>query len=370
MTNRERINASFAFQETDRLCFAPLCDGYFATGLPAQGHPNDLIAALKYIGCDIILRHAPCYTEHYENVQVSTTENNGVYTTSYSTPKGDVSFVYYFENGTRFLKKHLLKSVSDLEIMTYIAEHTYYEECFDQFTEFEEILGDDGVATATAPMSPLLEATQVLCGLENMSYFLYDEPDIVEAMFAAMHKRNIKVYELLKKLPSKYVFAYEDTSTTLISRDQMSKYAVPALNDYAKIMHEAGKTFITHMCGKLKGFMGEIAKVQSDGIDSVCPPTTGDVTLAQVRAALPNKVLIGGIEPPSMVLKNREALLSDIISTLNGIEDKRGIILSSGDAVPYGTSIETLRAISEMIRFLGEKSLKPGIDVGVIKHFL
>jgi hypothetical protein len=370
MTNRERLALALSYKKTDRLCFSPLCDGYFSAGLPAQGFKDDLLAALTYTGCDILLRHAPCYREVYESIEVRTEESGGKYRTHYDTPAGGVYFDCYFKNGTRFLSKHLIESAADVRVAEYIARHTFYEPAFEEFTRCEELIGEAGAATATAPCSPVMEVLQVLAGIENATYLFMDEREAMDSLFSALHERNKRVYGLLGGLPSPYVFAYEDTSTTVLNLEWMNDYAVPYLNDYAELLHSAGKKYLTHMCGKLGGFCPQISRVRSDGIDSVCPPTTGDLTLAAARAAFPDKVLIGGIEPPSMVLLGRKQLLSGVVNTLNELQSKTGIVLSSGDAVPYGADINTIKAIADMLKELGEKSLEPGIPQAIVEKYL
>ena len=371
MTSKERILAALNFSQTDRLPYSPLADNYFAASLPAQGHEYDLIKSLRYIGCDVIERHSPCYEErHGGGVVVSTKEVGKEYETTYETPVGSIHNRFYFENGAMYTRKHLLDSVEDVKVMTYVAEHTDFVPRFDLFEERKQVIGEDGIPTPTAPCSPLMETLQVLCGLENSTYILLDEPEAMEGLFAALHERNKKVYRLLCDIDSPVVFCYEDTSTTIMSRDWLTAYALPALNEYAEILHAGGKKYITHMCGKLSGFKTEIAGVKSDGIDSVCPPTTGDLALADARTAFPNKVLIGGIEPPSLVLKSREEILRGVAETVNCVTDKRGVILSTGDAVPHGSPIETLKAIADFLKYLGPRSLSGGVDPDEIKKFL
>ena len=362
MTAKERILATFQFGETDRLCFSPLADDYFATGLPKQGFDYNLIQALDYVGCDIIERHSPCYREVYDpSVIVETKEIHGRYETHYTTPVGHINNCFYFVNGTTYTKKRLLEDIEDVKVMTYIAQHTDYELLPEIFAERQRLIGDRGIPTPTAPCSPLLETLQVLCGLENTTYMLLDEQDIVEEMFAALHERNKKVYKLLCTLNAPVVFAYEDTSTTLISRDWLNKYALPTLNDYAEILHNGGKMYITHMCGKLSGFKTDIAtRLNSDGIDSVCPPTTGDLPIWEARKAFPNKLLLGGIDPPSLVCVPEKQILEYVEEIIERMPTKKGYILSTGDAVPHGTSIHTLKAISDLIKSLGVSSLKNG----------
>ena len=360
MTSKERILASLAFEETDRLCYSPLADNYFASSLEKQGFEYDLIKALRYIGCDIIERHAPCYREiHKGGISAHTDTEGKRFMDVYETPVGKISNRYYFEHGTMFLEKHLIETPEDAKVMAYIARNTEIELTPELFEERKRYLGDDGIPTPTAPCSPLMETLQVLCGLENTTYFLMDEEEIMEDLFAALHERNKRIYKALCALDSPVVFCYEDTSTTILSKTWLNAYAVPALNEYADILHNGGKKYITHMCGKLTGFVGDLqCSLKSDGIDSLCPPTTGDLEIWAARKAFPKKVLIGGIEPPSLVQKSEKEILAKVEEIIEKMPDKRGFILSTGDAVPHGTPVSTLKAVADLIKSLGADSVK------------
>ncbi len=248
-----------------------------------------------------------------------------------------------------YTEKHLLSTPEDVKVMTHIARNTQYIPRFELFEERKKAIGDDGIPTPTAPCSPLLETLQVLCGLENTTYLLLDEEDAMREMFAALHERNKNYYRLMCDLDTPVVFAYEDTSTTIMSRDWFQSLAAPCLNEYAKILHGAGKLYITHMCGKLSDFSEDIAKILSDGIDSVCPPTTGDMECWDAKSAFGGKVIIGGIEPSSLVMKSEEAILSHVSEILERMRGGRGFILSTGDAVPHGTSVELLKKIADLV---------------------
>ena len=51
------------------------------------------------------------------------------------------------------------------------------------------------------------------------------------------------------------------------------------------VVKGAGKVCIVHMCGKLKGFAAEVGAGRMDGIDSLCPPTTGDFWAHEARVS-------------------------------------------------------------------------------------
>lgn len=195
-----------------------------------------------------------------------------------------------------------------------------------------------------------------------------DYPADVDALLAAMHERNKKAFRLMRDLKCEAIIAYEDTSTTLLNEEWLLNYAVTAVNDYAEILKDSGKVYVTHMCGKLNAFKHLISRFKSDGIDSLCPPTTGDLCLWDARKAFPEKVLIGGIEPPALVVMNKEETLRYIIDFINNMTDKTGVILSTGDATPNGTKIENLKAVADLIKYLGKNSLSSGLDYSVIEN--
>ena len=355
LTKKQRILLALRGEKTDRIPFSPLADNYFASSLEKQNHPYDLLRALRYIGCEIMERHSPCCDVRYGgDIRVESRPIEGGKTeTHYSTKFGEIYDRFYFQNGAMYTEKHLLSTVEDVKVMTFIAQNTEYVPRFDLFEERSRCIGEDGIATPTAPCSPIMETLQVLCGLENTTYLLMDEEGSMLEMFDALHRRNREYYRMVARLNSPVVFAYEDTSTTIMSREWFSKFAAPALDDYADILHNADRLYITHMCGKLSGFQHEIADLKSDGIDSVCPPTTGDIECWEAKTAFRNKVIIGGIEPSSLVMKSEEEILDHVRQICQNMRGIPGFILSTGDAVPHGTSIELLKKINALVQQCG-----------------
>ena len=176
--------------------------------------------------------------------------------------------------------------------------------------------------------------------------------------FEAANARNIRQYQVIAEAPCELVISYEDTSTTVMSKDMFVNFTAPAINEYADILHKANKKFITHMCGKVSGFIDEIGAGRQDGIDSLCPPTTGDLCANDARAVWGNKrVIIGGIEPPSLSRFTVDETIENVKAVIKSMANNNGFILSTGDAVPYGTPIENLVCISHLIKELGYKSV-------------
>lgn len=355
MNGKERVLATLRGQETDRLCWSPLIDPYFTSSLPEQGYDElNIPDAARLVGADIIERHCPTIravedaaimhrVEHKANTELEITE----------TPVGTLTTEKRLSatGHTSFVSKHLIVTLEDLKVYQYVVEHTHYETDFVTFREHAQFISGDGIATSSGPMSPLQEFLQTLCGVVKTIYLLRDYPEETKDCFELMHAQNKAAYRLLGESPTEVIIDYEDTSSTVISPTYYRKYCAPLIDDYAEICHDAGKCFITHMCGKLQAFSDQIQCGQQDGVDSVCPPTTGDTWVYEARTVWgPEKIILGGIEPPALVLMNAQETREYVIRVLDQMPTFRRFILSTGDATSHGTPVENLRAITEVVQ--------------------
>lgn len=371
MTNRERIIAALNGKETDRLPWAPLIDPYFVNSLPNQGYNLDLVDAMKYIGIDIIERHVQAVKGHTRNLNVRTETRGKSTRTYFDTPVGTLFSDTCQTEYTSYVSKHLISTIEEAKIYQYIAENTTYSPDFEYFSSRDKAVGDYGIATPSGPITPIQDMLQYYTGVEDTVYMLADYPEEMDELLSVMHERNLRQYKVLADCPCEVVIDYEDTSTTVMSKSMYENYSAPMINDYADIMHSGGKKFITHMCGKLSGFAETIALGRMDGIDSVCPPTTGDLWPWDARKVFgDSKVIIGGIEPPGLSRMTVEESLQTVVNIIRNMPSLKGFILSTGDAVAYGTPIKNLIAITKLIERLGRESLNKDFDekIATIKY--
>jgi uroporphyrinogen-III decarboxylase len=358
MSGKERILASLRGEECDRLCWAPLIDHYFTASLPDQGCPElDVPDACRLVGADILERHSPAlrWIED-DSIQRRLEQKNGQDWETIETPVGSLFSIKGYTKGSVHVIRWPVQTVEDVKTWQYIVEHTRAEADYAAFNRRQEIIGEDGIATCSSPPTPITNFLEDLCGVQQTYFLLADHRAELEACFEVMRARNLETFRLLAESPSPVVITYEDTSSTLISPAYYRKYCAPVLDDYARACHAAGKPFITHMCGKLSTFNAELKAGLQDGIDSVCPPTTGDLWAHEARAAWgPEKIIIGGIEPPRLERMTTAQTRDYIAAILEQMPTFRRFILCTGDATAYGTPVENLRAVTEVVRSFGWK---------------
>lgn len=374
MTSKERLLAVLRHKKPDRIPWAPLIDGYFTSSLPKNMEMN-VVEALRYIGADIMERHVSTFTSLIRrsaevtpkaeetitqgNIKLTTKkgEKKGEVLRIYETPLGILKERFIFTKTSPFIPfplEHRIKKRKDLEIYKYFIENIKYEPYFNGFQKEADYIGDDGLATTSGPGTPLLALLQVDMGLERFYYYLSDYPQEMEELLAVMHERNKKVYRMIAKSPAEVVIDHENTSTTLHSPKMYERYCLKELNEYADILHKKNKIFLVHRCGKLKSLMDLLDKGKEDGIIDITPAPTGDLDIAEaLKVWGKSKVVMGGIDPTAFTGLSSEGIKEYVKKLLKEVSPGDNFILGSADATPFGTPIENLKAITEVVKKCG-----------------
>jgi uroporphyrinogen-III decarboxylase len=375
MSSRERLMAALRHKETDRIPWSPLICGYYSSGLPEPLRGNDL-AVQRDIGADVMERISttvygqllpsgipPAFEiSPEEPIEIVTSSNNVAIREvcegnrllrMYETPVGVIRETYETRESSPWMAfpvEYKIKTHEDLSIYRYIVEAQEYQPAYSDFIRISAEIGDDGIATTPSPISPFQMLLEVELGVEQFHYFLIDYPDELEALMRVMHAKNLEACEIIAESPAEVVIIYENTSTSYISPPMFTQYILEHLNEYADLYHEAGKIVLIHACGTLKDIVEELGIGRYDGVCDIAPPPTGDLELAEAKEVWGNrKVATGGIDATAFVSLSPEEMKKHVLHILQRISSHRGVVLGSGDAVPAGTPLETLRAVSEAV---------------------
>jgi hypothetical protein len=371
---RERLRSAFRGEPwSERAPWAPLVDGYY---LSSREKGVDALEANKRVAADALVRHVFAWSSEIFNRRGSATARrrvsaadedwtaNGVTMSMrcYERNEGLEMIRTWTLEGHSLTERHMftttspfipfpldfpLKTVEDLRVYGEMIKRDRFHPAFDDFAREDRRIGDAGMATDTSPVTPFQQLIQHLVGIEGFyAEMLPDHPGEVDALIRTMHEKQLEAYGVLAASPAEVVIGYENTSTTLISPDLYSRYGQPYIDDYADVLHGAGKIYLTHRCGKLAALLPQIARGRDDGIADLSPAPTGDVSLWDARAALPRKIVFGGLDATVLAAASDEAARSVAREIVARIDDTRGVILGSGDAVPQNARPENLAAVS------------------------
>lgn len=363
MKSRQRLLAALRHEPVDRVPWTALITDYYLQSLPESLGlltPNDI---LKYVGADILdigwsgllETGRSALKTRTPGVEIIKDRRGDIINTTLVTPIGSVSEQHREESiaATSFRTRFFIQNAKDCEIMRYMYEHRIYEPDYAPLQRQLDALGDDGVFAYWAPRSPLQMLLEELAGLETTVFLLADHLEVTENLLTAIHEANKVAYRLLAESPAEFIVSVEDTSTTMISPRLFEEYVMPFLNDYSAILHSRGKIHGAHMCGHLSALLGLINQLDLDGIESLTPFPTGDTDLAHAKAVLEDKFIIGGLDAPSVKRRTAQEIKNWVKDILSRLPTREGIVLEVTDDVSYGTPLENLRVIGEIVEEYG-----------------
>ncbi len=120
-----------------------------------------------------------------------------------------------------------------------------------------------GMGLFVCPTSGFLEIPlDILFGYENLCYLLYDQPELVEAVFKKAGETIYQFYERLLGLPNLVGFFQGDDmgykTGTLISAEHLKRLSLPWHKKLAHLAHKNSLIYILHSCGQLDEIMNNL----------------------------------------------------------------------------------------------------------------
>jgi len=374
MTSRERLLAILNKEkEIDRVGWSPLIDGYYMSSFPPG---KDIIDAFREINADVMERHVFTWNSNFENkkIGIDSDDSNSkdfiendvrikeelkkvgkrkLLTIKWEIPGHVLTSKYIYTEESPYIPfplEYFIKTPEDIEAFIYIKEKERYINRFSDFIEEDKRIGDMGIATDSAPPSPIQEIIQHLIGVEKFyTLFFTDHLSKLVKLMEVMHEKNIEAYRLIAKSPADVVMDYENTSTTLVSPEIYEKYSLHYIDDYADILHKKNKIFLTHRCGKLKGLIDLLKKGKDDGIIDISPGPTGDLNIWDAWESLPDKIVQGGLDPTFLTQWSTKKVKDYVNLILSKTGSGNRLIMGTADATPKDAKIENLIAVGEVI---------------------
>ncbi len=355
MTVKQRLISSIKGMQTDRVAWSPFLAYYFDM-LPAEVRKKGMFNYLKEMNADPLIRGsvAPFCVNNSKNGYSEKTVGKKRYF-CFDTPVGQLNGCYTFSDSANswFLTDHPVSTEEDFKTLSYVAKHTEVIDNVLAANEYYNEIGSEGLsvpclgAWSKTAFQALLEHW---CGTEELTYALYDFPEVVEETLEVMKEKNLETINYaIKSKPEAFLF-YEDTSTTNINPAMFKNYIAPEISSWGKILHENDKLLIHHACGHVKDLLSLMAETNIDAIESLSPPPTGNVEIAEAFKLLPPKVgIIGGLEP-TFILNSSLSELEMHTRELINIAKGKSFILANSDSCPPGTDYEKFLLVSRIVR--------------------
>lgn len=359
MTSRERILATFRGEEVDRFpVWLKMANRTWQSSQPEPYRSMDAEALLRAAGCDLML-HARCSAKKQTpHVEQSVTQTSGIRRTTMRTPDGVLVGEETFDPYTE--SWHPTKFAGDtlehFRSLRWLFADTSYtvdaSEASSAAARQSELEAKDAISMASIGPGPLMNLIEHVCGPVQTTYYMYDEPSLFSEILELMHADRMRHLEaLLPHLKVDTFWLTENTSTTLISPGMFEDFCVEHLRAYGELIIGRGIVAVHHMCGLLNALLETIDALPTQVNEAYTTRPLGDVSLAEGRARMPSKTLIGGTNA-TLWLEPVEKIVETVAADLADCADRRKIFLTSAGVLPPPVSFDKARQVVEAFKRL------------------
>lgn len=169
--------------------------------------------------------------------------------------------------------------------------------------ERRKAVGDRGVAVAyvTGTACPIHHIMKELLPFEQFFYAMHDCPQEIEWLADEIEPYYAQMKQLAADSEAEVIMLGGNYDDSITHPQFFEKHILPALRGYAAVLHARGKYLMTHTDGENRRLIPLYLRAGFDIADSLCPAPMTRMSLADIRAALADRVTIwGGI--PSVLL--------------------------------------------------------------------
>ena len=354
LTAKTRILNAITGGEVDRLPWCPFL-AYYWNYLSDDIKNIGQIEYMKSLGADPMIRGSHVLAEPiYNNCKITETIKGHAKQSIYETPVGNLimKHTYSPQGKTWYLTTHPVAKVEDFKVLQYIYENITFKDNIKGFEQDKIALGNDGLHVpilSTQAKTAFQSLIETWCGTIDLTYAVYDYPNVVEQCLAVMQDKNSEAVNIAVESSAEAFIFWEDSSTTNLSPTFFEKYTKPEIDNWGDIIHRENRLLMHHACGHLNGLIELIGDSNIDVLESISPPPTGDIELVDARDRLPEHIaIIGGIEPVKFLTYSKTELEKYVMDIIENMKNTR-FVLANSDSCPPGVEEEKFRIISNLV---------------------
>jgi uroporphyrinogen-III decarboxylase len=274
-------------------------------------------------------------------------------TITWRTPRGDLIRTYKLDaEGSWSEYGHMVRSLSDLDIIRYIVENTEHIPLFDRVERFLAETKGYGVCDIVVFRSPFGKLIHEYMGFEDVTYALFDAEPLVLDFLAFQEHYDLRFIELAASAPGKIVIISDHADETLISPPWYRRFCIPFYQKACAIIHQAGKFASTHLDGNFKGYLPFINETGFDLLDGCTPAPMFNYEVEELADAVRDRIhcycgVPAGLFTIGMPHEKIAAFGERIARAF-----QRAVIVNVGDILPPTGDIESVIALGKRIRAL------------------
>lgn len=343
MTIRARITAALHREPVDQIPF---------TIYPGMVPKGDQERRLRALGLGTNWR-VPLATSHAPSVKTDYVEYEERRArfgrTTVTTPCGEVSSTQRLgaAYGSNWYVDHYVKQPEDYRVIAFMVEDTVYAPAYDAFHNAVEELGEDGYVTGNFGYSPFMEMRVNLLGMERFAMDQFDHPELFHSLLDALTRKQREAYPILADGPAELVI-YCGNCVPEVLGNGFAQHCLPCYDELGEMLHARGKLLGCHLDANNLFWAQAVADSALDVIEAFTPAPDTDMSVADARAAWPDKVLWLNF-PSSLHLASAERIKQETRQLLMDAAPALGVIVGITENIPQHAWERSLTAIAETL---------------------
>lgn len=195
----------------------------------------------------------------------------------------------------------------------------------------------------------VLENVIGLVGYENLCYLIYDEPELVQAVFDQVGSRMVQYYEGAASIPTVGFLSSNDdwgfNTQTFLCPGDMRKYVFPWHKKIVEAAHRNGKPCLLHSCGRFDEVINDVIEdmkfdCRHSYEDNICP-------VEEAYERLHGRIAVaGGIDMNLLASGTPEQVYARSRAMLERTAERGGYLLGTGNSVPEYIPLENYCAMT------------------------
>ncbi len=194
----------------------------------------------------------------------------------------------------------------------------------------------DDMCIISHGVASFAECLMWIMGYETLCYALFDQRDLVKAIYNKILEMEIKKTELYLQFDRvKVIWGSDDMgfkTGTLISPDDMREFVLTGHKKIAQMAHNAGRPYFLHSCGNLEKIMDDL--IDDVKIDAKHSFEDTIENVIDVKQQVGDKItILGGIDVDFLCRASEEQIRERVRNTLDKCLVGGGYCLGSGNSV-------------------------------------
>lgn len=202
----------------------------------------------------------------------------------------------------------------------------------------------DGIKAVGGPGYGIFETVQDLVDYTELCYLREDEPEMVEEVFRQVRQLYVKIWSrFLRDYAEPYCVCRmgDDlgfSGQTLLPHDEIRKWIIPGYKDVVELVHQSGRPFILHSCGKIFDVMEDLI---ATGIDAKHSNEDSIAPFHRWVELYGDRICnLGGIDMNVLCLQTPDEIRRRVNACIEENIDFGGYGLGTGNSVPDYIPVE------------------------------